>query len=69
MNSYVLGNEHIYIMHLPNLKKPVLAVGNGCTIYKIASFDSEEDAEGFSQMLGKWLGCDREVTDERLHNL
>lgn len=64
MNSYAMGNEHIYIMHLPDLKKPVLAVGNGKCIQKIASFDSEEYAEGFSLMLGRWFGVDREVTDE-----
>ena len=64
MNCYAMGNERIYITHLPNLKKPVLAVGNGKCIQKIASFDSEEYAEGFSLMLGRWLGVDNEVTDE-----
>ena len=64
MNGYVFGKEHIYITHLPGYKKPVLAVGNGCVIRKIASFNSEEDAEVFCLMLGRWLGCDREVTNE-----
>lgn len=64
MNGYAMGNEHIYITHLPDLKKPVLAIGNGGVIRKIASFDSEECAECFSLMLGRWLGVDREVTDE-----
>ena len=64
MNSYAMGNEYIYITHLPGLKKPVLAVGNGNVLYKVASFDSEEDAEGFSLMLGRWFGVDREVEYE-----
>lgn len=64
MNSYAMGNERIYITHLPGLKKPALAIGNGIVVQKIASFDSEEVAEVFSLMLGRWFGADNEVTDE-----
>ena len=56
MNSFSRGDEYIYVTHLPGLKKPVLAIGNGYVIQKIASFDSEECAEGFCKMLKKWLG-------------
>lgn len=49
-------DEVIYITHIPERKKPVLMVGNGCCVQKIATFDSEEYAEGFCKMLEKWLG-------------
>ena len=49
------GDESIYITYLPNLKKPCLCIGKGCVIQKVASFDSEEYAEGFYKMLCKWL--------------
>lgn len=54
------GNEHIYVTHLPTHKKPVLCLGNGCVIQKIASFDSEEYAEGFYRLLLKWFGLEGE---------
>lgn len=57
MNSYVRGTEYIYITYLLDLKKPVLAIGNGNVIQKIATFDNEEYAESFGEMLGKWFGC------------
>ena len=50
------GDQVIFLTHFPNLKKPVLAIGNGCVIEKIASFDSEEEAESFYKMLCEWLG-------------
>ena len=62
MNGIRKGNEVIYITHLPNHKRPVLAIGNGYAIQKIATFDNEEVAEGFCQMLNTWLGL--EDTDE-----
>lgn len=55
MNGIRRGNEVIYITHLPGLKKPVLAIGNGYVIQKIATFDNEEVAEGFSKMLNEWF--------------
>ena len=54
------GNEHIYVTHLPTHKKPVLCLGNGCVMQKIASFDSEECAEGFYKILLKWFGLEDE---------
>lgn len=54
------GEETIHITHLPNYKKPVLLVGNKMCSQKIASFDSEEAAEGFCKMLGKWLMAESE---------
>ena len=60
MNSFSRGDEYIYITHLPGLKKPVLAIGNKCVIQKIGSFDSEEYAEGFCEMLKRWLGLEME---------
>ena len=60
MNGYQRGDEHIYVTHFPGLKKPVLAVGNKYVMQKIASFDSEECAEGFNKMLNKWFGFDSE---------
>ena len=63
MNGIRRGDEAIYITHFPGLKKPVLAIGNGCVIQKIASFDSEEYAENFCQMLNEWLGLKKENED------
>ena len=60
MNSFSRGDEHIYITHLPGLKKPVLAIGNKCVVQKIASFDSEEYAEGFCEMLKHWFGLEQQ---------
>ena len=56
------GSEYIYITHIPGLKKPCLCIGNGYVIQKLASFDSEEYAEGFYKMLCEWLGLN--VEDE-----
>ena len=64
MGGYKRGNEAIYITHLPDRKRPCLAIGNGCVIHKIATFDTEEEAEAFYQMLGAWLGCGAEMEGE-----
>ena len=63
MNSFRRGDEYICITHFPGLKKPVLAVGNCYVVQKIASFDSEEYAEGFNKMLNKWFGFDLEAEE------
>ena len=60
LHGFRRGEEVIHITHLPNYKKPVLLVGNGLCSQKIASFDSEEAAEGFCKMLGKWLMVESE---------
>lgn len=54
------GEEIIHITHLPNYKKPVLLVGNSLCSRKIASFDSEECAKWFCEMLDKWLQAESE---------
>lgn len=58
MNGILRGDEVIYITHLQGYKKPVLTIGNRCVIQKIASFDSEEYAESFCEILNRWLGLD-----------
>jgi len=58
------GEETIHITHLPHYKKPVLLIGNGYCSQKIASFDSEECAKGFCEMLAKWLQIESEVRNE-----
>lgn len=66
LHGFKRGEEVIYITHLPDRKKPVLLVGNGYCVKKIATFDSEEYAEGFCNMLSKWLGIvDRSEYGER----
>ena len=60
MGGIQKGDEQIFITHLPTCKKPVLAIGNKCVMQKIASFDSEEYAEGFYKMLCKWFGLEQE---------
>lgn len=59
LHGFRRGDETIHITHLPKYKKPVLLIGNGLCYQKIASFDSEEYAEGFCKMLEKWLGLDK----------
>ena len=60
MNGIRRGDEVIYIMHLPDLKKPVLAIEYKYVIRKVASFNDEESAELFSAMLNNWLGVENE---------
>lgn len=54
------GDYVIYVTHLPTHKKPILAIGNGNAMQKIASFDSEEYAGSFYKMLCEWLGLKEE---------
>lgn len=61
MNTYRRGGEVFGVTKLPRYKKPVLYVGNGYVIRKIASFDSEENAEEFCEMLNRWFGFDRKA--------
>ena len=63
MNGVSRGDEVIYITHIQGYKKPVLAIGNKCVVRKVASFDSEEAAEMFSQLLNRWLGLDVKEQD------
>ena len=62
LHGFRRGEETIHITHLQNHKKPVLLIGNGYCSQKIASFDSEECAKGFCEMLDKWLGTESEET-------
>ena len=55
MHGFRRGNEIIHITHLPAHKKPVLLIGNDNCCQKIASFNSEEDAEAFCKLLDDWL--------------
>ena len=55
LHGFRRGEETIHITHLPNYKKPVLLVGNRYCSQKIASFGSEEMAEGFCKLLDRWL--------------
>jgi hypothetical protein len=63
LHGFRRGEETIHITHLPNYKKPVLLVGNRICSQKIASFDSEEAAEYFCKMLGKWLMVESECEE------
>ncbi len=60
LHGFRRGEESIHITHLQNHKKPVLIIGNGLCFQKIASFDSEEYAKGFCEMLDKWLQIESE---------
>ena len=59
LGTIVRGDERIYITHLPGFKNPCLCVGNGNVMQKIASFGSEECAEGFYKLLLDWLGIEK----------
>ena len=52
--------EMIYFTYLPDLKKPVLAIGNKNVIHKVASFDNEECAEQFCRLLKRWFNIKEE---------
>ena len=58
MHGFRRGNEVIHITYLPNLKKPILAIGNQYVMQKIASFNSKEDAERFCDLMNEWLGLE-----------
>ena len=60
MNGIRRGDEVIYITHLQGYKKPVLMIGNRTVVQKIASFDSEDFAESFSEMLNRWCKIEKE---------
>ena len=64
MNGIRLGDEVILITHFPGYKKPALAVQTGCVIRKVATFNSEKDAEYFNAIFNKWLGLE-DVSDNR----
>ena len=49
------GKDRIGVTHFPNCKRPCLFIGNGCVIQKVATFNSEEHAEGFYRMLLRFL--------------
>lgn len=60
LHGFRHGEETIHITHLQNHKKPVLLIGNRYCLQKIASFDNEECAEEFCEMLDKWLQVESE---------
>lgn len=60
LGSIVRGDERIYVTHVPGRKNPMLCIGNGNVIQPIASFKSEEHAEGFYKLLLKWFGLKEE---------
>lgn len=64
LHGFRRWQETIQITHLSNYKKPVLLVGNGSRLRKIASFDSEECAEEFCKLLEEWLGIKAESEAE-----
>ena len=57
LGGYKKGDEAIYITHIPWQKKPVLMIGNDIVMTKMATFDSEETAKIFYEMLGEWLSA------------
>ena len=66
MSGFKRGDEVIYISQVPTFlaeKKPCLLIGNKYCVQKIATFDSQEYADGFSKMLGEWFGAEMEVTE------
>lgn len=56
LHGFRKGDKVIHITHLKGYKKPVLMMGNGYTAWKVASFDSEDTARQFMEMLEEWFG-------------
>lgn len=63
MSGFRRGDEFIFITQVPLLKKPCLLIGTKYDMQKIASFDSQEYADGFAKMLGKWFGAEEETNE------
>ena len=63
MSGFQRGDEVIYISQVPTLKKPCLLIGTKYAVKKIASFDSQEYADGFAKLLEEWFGTKMEVTE------
>lgn len=53
--QFIRGNDVIWITHIPNRKRPILAIGDLHTLKKLASFDSEESANEFMDILSNWF--------------
>lgn len=64
LHGFRRGEETIHITHIPNRKNPVLLIGNVYCSQKIASFDSEECAEGLCELLDKWLGIEADRSEK-----
>lgn len=63
MSAFQRGDEVIYISKVPKLKRPCLLIGTKYAVQKIASFDSQEYADGFTKMLAEWFGAEMEGTE------
>ena len=59
MGGFRRGDESIHITHIVGHKKPILGIKKGNVIKKIASFNSDECAEEFHDLLEKWFGLDK----------
>ncbi len=55
LHGFRKGDEIIHITHLKGYKKPILMMGNGYSVWKVGSFDSEDSARMFQEMLARWL--------------
>lgn len=64
LGGFSKGDKAFYITHIPDRKKPVLLVGNKYCAQKIATFDSEECAEGFLRLMEDFLNCYRKEDTE-----
>lgn len=63
MSGFRRGDEVIYISQVPKIKKTCLLIGTKYAVQKIASFDSQEYADGFTKMLREWFGAEMEVSE------
>lgn len=62
--QFIKGDEVIWITKIPRRKKPILAIGDLHTLKKLASFDSEESADEFIDVLSSWLHVDADKDEE-----
>lgn len=60
MDSFRRGDESIHIIHIADYKKPILGIRNGNTIRKVASFNDDECAEEFHNLLCRWFKLEEE---------
>ena len=68
MDGFRRGDESIHIIYIDGYKKPILGIGNGNTIKKVASFNDDECAEEFHNLLCRWFKLEADDETRRFTN-
>lgn len=60
--TYKKGNMVMSVTYVPRRKKKCLLIGDGLYYQKVASFDTDEDADDFEKFLEAFLGVKNDRT-------